>query len=53
VQVGLASLVDLRTGLVVWHNLLLDQTGDLRDPAGARETADDLLKGIRTQGTGQ
>ena len=53
VQVGLASLVDLRTGLVVWHNLLLDQTGDLRDPAGARETADDLLKGIRTQGSAQ
>ena len=47
VQVGLASLVDLRTGRVVWHNLLLDQTGDLRDPAGARETAGDLLKGIR------
>jgi hypothetical protein len=47
VQVGLASLVDLRTGQVVWHNLLLDQTGDLRDPAGAQETAGDLLKGIR------
>jgi hypothetical protein len=47
VQVGLASLVDLRTGQVVWHNLLLDQTGDLRDPVGARETAGDLLKGIR------
>lgn len=46
-QIGLASLVDLRTGQVVWHNLLLDQAGDLRDPAGARETADDLLKGIR------
>jgi hypothetical protein len=47
VQTGLASLVDLRTGQVVWHNLLIDQTGDLRDPAGARETAGDLLKGIR------
>jgi len=46
-QIGLASLVDLRTGQVVWHNLLLDQTGDLRDAAGANETADDLLKGIR------
>jgi hypothetical protein len=46
-QLGLASLVDLRTGQVVWHNLLVDQTGDLRDPAGARETAGDLLKGIR------
>ncbi len=45
-QVGLASLVDLRTGQVVWHNLLLDQTGDLRTPAGADETAGDLLKGF-------
>ncbi|MFT4179301.1 MAG: hypothetical protein QM612_07540 [Thermomonas sp.] len=46
-QVGIASLVDLRTGQVVWHNLLVDQTGDLRNLAGARETADDLLKGVR------
>jgi hypothetical protein len=46
-QVGLSSLVDLRTGRVVWHNLLLDQTGDLRDMQGARETAGDLLKGVR------
>jgi hypothetical protein len=52
VQVGLASLVDLRTGQVVWHNLLLDQTGDLRDPAGARETVGDLLKGIRMANRG-
>ena len=44
-QMGLASLVDLRTGQVVWHNVLIDQTCDLRDPAGARETAGDLLKG--------
>ena len=46
-QVGLASLVDLRTGQVVWHNLLVDQTGDLRNLQGARETAGDLLKGVR------
>lgn len=46
-QVGVASLVDLRTGQVVWHNLLLDQTGDLRNLQGARETAGDLLKGVR------
>jgi len=46
-QVGVASLVDLRTGQVVWHNLLVDQTGDLRNLQGARETADDLLKGVR------
>lgn len=47
VQIGLASLVDLRSGQVVWHNLLIDQAGDLRTPAGARETTDDLLRGIR------
>ncbi|MDQ3039732.1 MAG: hypothetical protein M3R16_08050 [Pseudomonadota bacterium] len=46
-QIGVASLVDLRTGQVVWHNLLVDQTGDLRNLEGARETAGDLLKGIR------
>ncbi len=45
-QIGLASLVDLRTGQVVWHNLLVDQAGDLRDESGARETAEDLLKGL-------
>jgi len=56
VQVGVASLVDLRTGQVVWHNLLVDQTGDLRNLSGARETTADLLKGIRGAapvGTGQ
>ena len=39
-------IVDLRTGRVVWHNLLVDQAGDLRDEPGARETADDLLKNL-------
>lgn len=47
-QIGVASLVDLRTGQVVWHNLLIDQTGDLRNLAGARETTEDLLKGVRS-----
>lgn len=46
-QIGVASLVDLRTGQVVWHNLLVDQTGDLRTLQGARETANDLLKGVQ------
>ncbi len=45
-QVGLASLVDLRTGQVVWHNRLIDQAGDLRDESGARKTVGDLLKGL-------
>ena len=53
VQVGLASLVDLRTGQVVWHNLLLDQTGDLRDPPARAKPRATCSKGIRTQGTAQ
>lgn len=46
VQVGLASLVDLRTGQVVWFNLLVDENGDLRDDAGARATVASLLKDL-------
>lgn len=52
-QIGLTSLVDLRTGQVVWHNLLVDQVGDLRDEAGARETAEDMLKGLNQKRGGQ
>lgn len=45
-QIGLASLVDLRTGQVVWFNLLQAQAGDLRNAAGARDTVAHLLKDI-------
>lgn len=45
-QVGLASLVDLRTGQIIWFNLLQAETGDLRDAAGAHETVARLLKDI-------
>ncbi len=45
-QVGLASLVDLRTGRVVWFNLLIDEHGDLRDAAGAHDTVASLLKDV-------
>ena len=31
-QVGFASLVDLRTGNVVWFNVLASSVGDLREP---------------------
>ena len=46
VQVGLASLVDLRTGQVVWFNLLIDESGDLRNDEGARATVASLLKQV-------
>ena len=45
-QVGVTTLVDLRTGQVVWFNYLARQTGDLRDEAGARATVQDMLKGL-------
>lgn len=45
-QVGVATLVDLRTGQVVWFNLMANQSGDLRDAEGAAETAKDLLTGF-------
>lgn len=43
-QVGVAALVDLRTGQVVWHNVMVKQSGDLRSAEGADLVVDDLLK---------
>lgn len=45
-QQGYASLVDLRTGQVVWFNRMLRITGDLRERAKAAETVDALLSGF-------
>lgn len=42
-QIGLATLVDLQTGAVVWARHLDRATGDLREPEPARETAAALL----------
>jgi hypothetical protein len=43
VQLGFASLVDLRTGDIVWFNRLRSETGDLRKVDSARSTLDKLL----------
>jgi len=43
-QIGFASLVDLKSGDVVWFNRLLSSTGDLREPAPAAKAIDTLLK---------
>jgi hypothetical protein len=45
-QIGVTTLVDLRTGQVVWFNVLAKQTGDLRDASGAQKTAESMLRGI-------
>lgn len=43
-QTGYASLVDLRSGQVVWFNRLLRASGDLREATKAAETVDTLLR---------
>ncbi len=45
-QVGYASLVDLKTGRIVWFNELGRLWGDLRDEQSALETVDALLTGF-------
>lgn len=45
-QTGFASLVDLRTGDVVWFHTMLSSTGDLREPEGARTAVETLLTQI-------
>jgi hypothetical protein len=46
IQVGYASLVDLRSGQVVWFNQLTRPYGDLRQAEPARETIEALLDGF-------
>jgi hypothetical protein len=46
VQLGFASLVELRTGNVVWFNYLVSDVGDIRTAAGAAKMVDLLLSSI-------
>jgi hypothetical protein len=45
-QIGYASLVDLRSGRIVWFNNLLRMSGDLREAKPAEETVESLLHGF-------
>jgi len=45
-QVGYASLVDLKTGDIVWFNRLARASGDLRTKGPAQETVRTLLNGL-------
>jgi hypothetical protein len=45
-QIGVATLVDLRDGKVVWFDLMARQTGDLREEKGAQSTVEKLLKDL-------
>jgi hypothetical protein len=45
-QVAFASLVDLKTGRVVWFNVLSSGIGDMRDYKGAASVVNTLLKSL-------
>ena len=45
-QGGFASLVDLKTGEIVWFNLLQAGTADLRSPDGAKRVMEELFKDL-------
>ena len=50
---GFASLVDLKSGDIVWFNRVIAGSGELRDPEGARTAVNKLLADIPTsQGSG-
>lgn len=46
-QTAFASLVDLKTGDVVWFNVLQSQLGDIRTPEGSAQMVDRLLGRMR------
>ena len=45
-QVAVASLVELATGNIVWFNLAVDATGDLRGADSARQAVRRLLSDL-------
>jgi len=47
-EAGFASLVDLRTGDIVWFNVVNMGSGELRDEASAAATVNTLFKDIPT-----
>jgi outer membrane protein assembly factor BamB len=45
---GFASLVDLKTGEIVWFNVVASGSGELRDEQGAVTAVETLFKDIPT-----
>lgn len=50
---GFASLVDLRTGDVVWFNSIDDVVGEIRQESGSRDAVNQLFVVAQTPWTGQ
>jgi hypothetical protein len=49
IQQGFVSLVDLKTGHVVWFNYLVSEVGDIRTPKGAQDMVGRLLAGMHEE----
>jgi hypothetical protein len=48
-EIAFASLVDLKTGEVIWFNTLVTGLGDIRTPEGANEMVVKLLESINIE----
>jgi hypothetical protein len=48
-EIAFASLVDLKTGEVIWFNSLVSGLGDIRTPEGANEMVVKLLESINIE----
>jgi hypothetical protein len=48
-QQGFVSLVDLKTGKVVWFNYLMSEAGDIRTQAGANDMVKRLVAGMHQE----
>jgi hypothetical protein len=46
-QIAFASLVDLKTGQVIWFNVLTSGVGDMRTESGAKSMVDKLLTSMK------
>jgi hypothetical protein len=43
IQAGYASLVDLKTGQILWFNRMVNASGDLREEDVAQKSVENLL----------
>lgn len=50
-QTAFASLIDLKTGQLVWFNVLASSVGDIRTPEGAERMVAELLKSMQAPKT--
>ena len=48
-QGGFTSLVDLKTGKVVWYNNVAASAGDLRTDGGAKKIVGQLFEGLNPE----